>query len=247
MYCEPVNDLLKSDADHREALITPLTRFVFVCNGLEECYRFVSQIYEAKFDKEIENGKQSDYLRSRSMQAAHLMQLHSGTITTPTHYEHLVGNFRQVILRYLKEFPGKVDVPFSGNTGRDYGLALVRNVRNHVAHGTFPIVENPEYSDTDAQTKRNLINLMNQASRIAAINIQMLLAISAGPFDSELYDQHIDDDDYGEIFRRKCNTAYLLDLHLRQEFGLNEEDYFAMLTSREEGDEEGDGGETPHP
>jgi hypothetical protein len=57
----------------------------------------------------------------------------------------------------------------------------------------------------------------------------MLVALAGNPFESELYRQHQLDDEYGEFFQRQCNTEYLLNIHLINDFGLNESGYFEML------------------
>ncbi|MDN3685526.1 hypothetical protein QW180_26115 [Vibrio sinaloensis] len=39
-WCESAGDELDSDASHNSSIITPLTRFLFISNALEETYRF---------------------------------------------------------------------------------------------------------------------------------------------------------------------------------------------------------------
>lgn len=110
---------------------------------------------------------------------------------------------------------------------QSYGLQLVRNVRNHVAHGVFPLLENPEYSmNDDHLARRNTINLLNQCTRIGAIGIQLMLAIDNDGFHSILYGEHCDDFDYGTYFSENMNREYLVNLHRSQDFGLNESAYF---------------------
>lgn len=226
IYCEPVNEQLRSDAEHHSLIATPLTRFVFFCNALEEAYRFVSPTYETQFDRVAAQGVKEEYLRSRSMQAAALLD-EAMSPQVPYGYQHLVENLMKVAQVYLKQVCGVLDV--AGRTEKDlsYGLQLVRNVRNHVAHGVFPLIENPEYSmDVDQSIRRNTINLIKQCTRVGAIGIQMMLAIDNDGFQSALYNENCEDFEYGKYFSEHMGRVYLLNLHRSQNFGLNESAYF---------------------
>ena len=46
---------------------------------------------------------------------------------------------------------------------------------------------------------------------------------------SEQYWHEQSDDEYGEYFQSRCNTKYLMDIHLINDFGLNETDYFTIM------------------
>jgi hypothetical protein len=223
-YCEPIADFLNSSSNHYESMSTPLTRFLYVANAVEECYRFVNPLYEQLV---VERGE-TKYKREFSVQASCLLNAYSDRITKPKHYEHVVDNYRKRIQAYVAEFPGHVSINLDEADDLSYGLDLMRNIRNHIVHGVFPIIVDPEY-DSDAKgiaTKRNLISILKLSSRIAALNIQMLLPLAAGEFDSEQYDQRVWDPDHGAIFEEHCTFSYLRDLHITQPFALNEEDYY---------------------
>lgn len=230
IYCEPVNDMLGSNAEHHESIITPLTRFVYVSNALEEGYRFLSPAYEIAYERLLKQSSKSEYLRNYSAQAAYLLESRSSSIELPTHYDHLVDNYRKVIKLYAEQFHSKFDMELDVPHGLSYGLCLVRNIRNQIAHGTFPIIDDPEYTFEFEQphAKRNIVNLLSQSSRIAAINIQLLLAMVSTGFASAEYQSICTDYDYGEYFENNCTFSYLLNLHLIQKFGLNERDYFSF-------------------
>ena len=117
------------------------------------------------------------------------------------------------------------------NDGRvSYGLDLVRNIRNQVAHGNFPIIEDPEYSFDvyPAGSKEVILNLLGQASRIAAINVQMLLSMLSAGFESESYKQECMDFELGKYFEQHCTFSYLVNLHISQKFRLNEGDFSSI-------------------
>lgn len=229
IYCESVGDMLDSNAKHHESIITPLTRFVYVSNALEECYRFTSPAYEHAYELLRKQSPKAEYLRNNSAQAAYLLE-NKPNIDSPTHYEHLVDNFLKIVRFYADLFHPAFDVELDETNGLSYGLCLVRNIRNQVAHGVFPIIEDPEYTfEFDKpHTKRNIVNLLSQASRIAALNIQILLGMTSGGFESEGYEDLCMDCDYGKYYEENCTFSYLLNLHLIQEFGLNESDYFSL-------------------
>lgn len=229
LYCEPVADLLDSNAKHYESIATPLTRFMYVSNALEECYRFASPLYKTAYELLQKRSPKADYQRSYSVQAAYLLENAPTHISLPRHYGHLVDNFLKIIRSYVDQFHTRFDVELDDPKGLGYGLSLVRNIRNQIAHGAFPIIEDPEYTfDFDKpHIKRNIINLLGQASRIAALNIQMLLVICSKGFESKEYEALCWDDYYGKYFEENCNFSYLLNLHLGQKFGLNEQDSFS--------------------
>jgi hypothetical protein len=226
IYCEPVNEQLRSDAEHHSLIATPLTRFVFFCNALEETYRFISPAYEKRFDRRAAGGMKEEYLRSHSMQATLILDERK-QLSVPYGYQHLTENLLKISQIYFRQFGGTLDVGGRLMGDQSYGLQLVRNVRNHVAHGVFPLLENPEYSmNADRLTRRNTINLLNQCTRIGAISIQLLLAADNDGFQSILYGETCDDFDYGNYFSENMNREYLINLHLSQDFGLNESAYF---------------------
>lgn len=233
LYCGADEEKIESDTAHNEHIITPLTRFIFVCNALEEGYRFISTTYESHFDAENASGTKHEYLGSHSAQAANLLRRSEEKLDIPRHYHHLMDNLRKIVKTYIDDYSGDIDISLSESLQIDYGLALVRNIRGHVAHGIFPIVENLEYSfgSTTPDMRGNLVTLLNEASRIAALSLQMLIAVAADGFQSMAYTSQAIDDDYGDAFVLKCDQRYLLTLHLIQDFGLNEEDYNLWISS----------------
>lgn len=148
-------------------------------------------------------------------------------LSVPYGFQHLTENLLKISDIYFRQFGGKLDVGDREIGDKSYGLQLVRNVRNHVAHGVFPLLENPEYSmNADHLTRRNTINLLNQCTRIGAIGIQLILAADNDGFQSILYEENCYDFDCGSYFSKNMNSEYLINLHRSQEFGLNESAYF---------------------
>lgn len=148
-------------------------------------------------------------------------------LSAPYGCPHLTENLLKISQIYFAQFGGTLDVGGRAIGDQSYGLQLVRNVRNHVAHGVFPLLENPEYSmNADHLTRRNTINLLNQCTRIGAIGIQQLLAADNDGFQSIMYGENCDDYEYGNYFSQNMSLEYLINLHRSQDFGLNESAYF---------------------
>jgi hypothetical protein len=226
-YCEPVAGMLDSDAAHHESIITPLTKLVFVCNALEECYRFVSGQYLQAFCAKQKLGLKPSYLRDYSMQAAALIAEHASHAVLPRDYGHHVDILWKWLGRYAEDSGSNLrDQKF--RVGQiDHGLALVRYVRNMVAHGEFPLIDNPEYSFAAPDFSEHiLVNLPAATTRVAAMNIQILIGLSACRFRSWHYAEHVEDDEYGAAFESECNWGYLTKLHHLQKFALNERGFW---------------------
>lgn len=237
LYCEPVNEALNAEAQHHQQIITPLTRLIFVFNALEESYRLFSAPYEALYDLRSASARSTKYLKSYSAQAAYILRYSVESDAMPRYYDHLQDILRRISKRYSEDFHGRFDIDLDDQSpSNDYGLSLIRNLRNQIAHGVFPIIDNPEesISAADVITKRNLINLLNQAARLSAMSIQALLKVAAITFESVRYFQLVSDDEYGEYFQNACTPDYLNNIHLINDFGLNERDFFEMMRRADE-------------
>ncbi len=226
-YCEPVLDLQQSDAAHRGKLATRLTRFVFFCNALEEAYRFCEGTYDALRLKKSSLASKGKPLKSASLKAGALLREHAAKLALPADFSHLVQNLDRLAAVYEHGLSVKLGRVVSDPTHIAYGLDIVRALRNHVAHGIFPIVDNPEYSmNMTKELQYVVFNLLGQAVRVGALCIQLLLAVDSDGFRSQLYDELCDDPGTGDYFTGRCTDQYLLSLHREQPFGLHESSYF---------------------
>lgn len=236
LWCEPVAEQLDSDANHHTTIITPLTQFIYISNALEETYRFTSPIYEIHYERLKMKQSKLERKRNYSAQTSWLLDEVFSQIDVPTYYEHKVDNFLSLIKHYQSEFDVTFDIELENNGSLSYGLSLVRNIRNHIAHAIFPIIENPEYTFefSNPQTKRLILNLLGHASRVAAMNIQILLGITNDGFKSAGYACLLDDPDYSDRLKSLCTLDYLNKLHIEQEFGLNESAQWQLRSKWEE-------------
>ena len=216
-YCEPMVEELDSDASHKSDIITPLTRFIFLANALEEIYRFSSSLYEAQYA--VLKGKRK---RNYSAKAAWLIDKVYSRELLPKYYNNLVSDMKVLLSEFKVLFD--IDAELIGDESLSLGLSMVRNIRNQISHGKFPIVENPEYGDEilNPKSKRMIVSVLENTSRLALFNMQIILDMTNSGFQSDKYLILGDDPDCGSYLKDECKLEYLRTLHLKQSFGLNE-------------------------
>ncbi|EGQ7815847.1 hypothetical protein ABVD54_005039 [Vibrio parahaemolyticus] len=211
-FCETVADACDSDTKHYSAYSTALTKFIFVSNALEEMYRFISPHYLSS-DK-VKNRK----LRKPSMQATALVDIYEED-DFPLYFKHKVENFIEAFncCDYIKDKPlgGMKNVKLEDNS---YALHLIRNIRNYVAHGVFPISENPEWT-SDYLAHQALYEVLLSSCRLACLYIQVFL---------NKYNTGMQSDDYRltmkgvgsefDYFRENCTPDLALKVHLSDTF-----------------------------
>lgn len=234
LYCEPVADELDSNANHDSSIATQITRFMFVSNALEEAYRLSSHLYEKEYLKRSGSSKKLDRQRYYSTQITWLIDNVFTSLDTPENYFHKVDNLLDVAQEYKKIFKVSFDMDLKDRKIASRGFSVVRIIRNHIAHAVFPIVENPDmvWEFNILENKKLILKLLLGASRLAAMNIQIILKLTCNKFKSEEYNYFSSDPDTGEYFTKYFNSgAYLNHLHIDQTFGLNESSH---LTWRHE-------------
>ncbi|RBM59953.1 hypothetical protein DLR71_15205 [Vibrio paracholerae] len=219
MYCRPVADEYESNSKHFTAYSTALTRFIFVSNALEEAYRFVDSHY-LMFPSVVKLDERKK-LRDASLRSAFLVDQLKET-ALPLNFKHAISNLRLTFEYYHSIFQTSLSgMKGVETTDNSYGLHLVRNLRNHVAHGIFPILDNPEYWGSSEISRTKLIALLFHACRVAALYIQALLHKYNDGFQHDDYD-HIAsmdwDDCYEQHFIKNCTVDLSLSLHSKCDF-----------------------------
>lgn len=219
VYCEPLIEMHHSDSQSFSNYATALTKFLFISNSLEEAYRFASH----KYDEYAKLTNLQKKLRTPSMQMCALIDLMS-TSELPMHFQHLANNFTAMYNQYVRlHSPPKL----SGMNSVDgknisYCLHLIRNLRNQVAHGDFPL--NKYIDPLDNEDGLELLRyLLAHASRISALYIQMLLKKYNEGFLSYEYkmtEGARDNCESFEYFIENCNLNYITNLHISGEFSL---------------------------
>lgn len=222
-YCETVADSIDSHANHYTTHATALTRFVFVCNGLEEAYRFIDHLYGPH---SLKNGvAKRDLKRASSMRAVALLDdlfEQEGLSAAPRDFEHHCGNFIDLFDRYRVEHLAAVGgLDLGAEKLPTYALQLVRNLRNHVAHGTFPLGPPADYGGYE--DSRELVLMLRHACRVAALYTQIILRWFSPGFESHDYNsmQNANGKEF-DHFIEKCTLEYLLRMHVKGDFALHE-------------------------
>lgn len=226
LYCETVADNIDAHSEHYTAHATALTRFIFVCNGLEEAYRFIDHLYGfLSVQKDV---PKKSLKRTCSMRALALLDdlfEREGPSAAPRDFEHHCGNFISLFGRYKAAHDAALTgIDAGAERLPSYALQLVRNLRNHVAHGTFPL--GPPADFGGHEDSKELILLLRHACRVAALYTQIILRWFSPGFES--YEHNAMRDAPGKEFDRfteKCTLKYVLDLHLKSDFALHQDHY----------------------
>ena len=218
LYCRPVANLYKSDTKHYSSFSTHLTRFVYISFAIEELARFLS----SKYYEECESKKIPEKKRYRepSMGLGFLIDQFDKE-DCPLHLSHSVKRLQCTYKIYLREFsPQMSGMEQVQETQNSYGFHLIRNLRNHIAHGIFPLIKNPEYGGLK-NIDFYLSELLQQSCRLAALYTQMLLMKYNKGFLSYDYDE-IEGANRKEFdyFIDNCTHEYAKKLHLKQSFSL---------------------------
>lgn len=233
-YCETVGDNIDAHAKHYTTHATALTRFILVCNGLEEAYRFIDHLYGPLSDRKgVAKGQLK---RTSSLRAVTLLDdlfERRGASAVPKDFEHHCGNFIGFFNQYKSEHNVAMSGIDSGAEGRlTYALQLVRNLRNHVAHGTFPLGPPANYGGYE--DSEELVLMLRQACRVSALYMQIILRWFSAGFKSYEYRaiQGANGKEF-DLFLENCTLEYVQNLHLKSAFALHG-DFFSRCELDEE-------------
>jgi len=223
-YCGTAADNINAHTEHYTTHATALTRFMFVCNGLEEAYRFIDHLYgPLSVRNAIAKGQLK---RTSSLRAVGLLDdllEREGAPALPRDLEHHCGNFIRLFNRYKLEHNVSVSGIDAGAEDRStYALQLVRNLRNHVAHGTFPLGPPTDYGGYE--DSEELLLMLRHACRVSALYIQIILRWFSPGFESHDYRaiQNGIGKDF-DWFIANCTLAYIRDLHVKSSFSLHDD------------------------
>ena len=224
-YCGSIADNIDAHSEHYTNHATAITRFLFVCNGLEEAYRFIDHLYAPL---SVARGvAKKDLKRTSSMRSVALLDdlfERMGSLAAPNDFEHHCRNFISLFNRYKAEHNASVGgIDAGAEVLPTFALQLVRNLRNHVAHGTFPLGPPADYGGYE--DSEELVLMLNHACRVAALYTQIIFRWFSPGFESDDYNSMMG---YGKEFDRfmeRCTLEYVLDLHRQSDFALNQDHY----------------------
>lgn len=223
-YCGTIADTLDEHTRHYTDHATALTRFIFVCNGLEETYRFIDHHYAQYVDRT--NTSSNAQKRSSSLRAAALVDdlfERLGATAEPKYFDHLAGSFITLFQSYKVNHNASLSGMDPDSISRKtYALHLVRNLRNYVSHGTFRIGPPTDFGGYEDNDK--LLQLLMHGSRVAALYMQTILAGFCKDFLS--YDFEMMANANGEEFEnftQNCTVNYVRDIHTKGRFAFHNE------------------------
>ena len=148
-----------------------------------------------------------------------------GASAVPRDFEHHCRNFIGFFSRYKAAHNASVGgIDAGAEKLPTYALQLVRNLRNHVAHGTFPLGSPADYGGYE--NSEELVLMLRHACRVAALFTQIIFRWFSPGFES--YDYNSIRDAQGKEFDRfiaNCTLEYILDLHQKRDFALHQDHY----------------------
>ncbi len=218
-YCGSFAEQVESDQKHYSSYAKVLTKFLFITSALEEAYRFSNEFFSSpEYASKMSRKSQ---LKSPAIRAAIFLD-EMGVNFLPKHLKHRTDQFESIFNVYIKRH--KLELSGMKYAKRDdvsYGLHLVRNLRNHAAHGVFPLVPNPDYSWSTNWDSDILTTILGHACRLSAMYLQALLARCNQGFKADEYIRCYDSDEPEfAYFIKNCTPTYIKNLHLKQNFSL---------------------------
>jgi hypothetical protein len=225
LYCGTVADNIDAHSEHYTNHATALTRFMFVCNGLEEAFRFVDHLYAPL--AAAKGVAKKDIKRASSMRAVALLDdvfERMGAQAAPQEFEHHCGNFISLFNRYKAKHKATVGGIEAGEEKLPtFALQLVRILRNHVAHGTFPLGPPPDYGGYE--DSEELILMLRHACQVAALYTQIIFRWFSPGFESEDYTSMLGWGKEFDRFKERCTLEYILNLHQHSDFAFHQDHY----------------------
>lgn len=213
-YCRPAYEEVVSNDNHYKKFATALTRFTYLCNALEEACKYFS------------NECKKRNLVKKKQPIPKIIQLLDNTerqTPKPVHFDFYARKFKHFFIQYQSEY----DVQISSRHLEDkvtisLTLDLIRELRNSVAHGLFPVMNDPEMHWV-SEAEGNLINLLNSGVMVICLILQVLLA-SYRKEEMERSRYYLATKEMLEACGGEnipMIDAYVRDLHIKQEFELN--------------------------
>ena len=210
-WCRPAAEMYDSDSKHYSLYCTSLTKFIYTYNVLEELFKYLHPY--------TKNVKQLSKVRSHSIRAAMLLG-NEKNLVTPSHSQHFFNSFTNTFKVYNNRFNKSVTFKIEDDSV-SYALDNLRVLRNHIAHGTFPIASNPDYSSSSNEMQL-LCVLLAKATRCIGLYIQIIYLNYNQGF-RNIGGLFVDTIEPNNV--EKFLLSHLTSLHLETDFGLNPEQF----------------------
>lgn len=211
-WCRPSAEMYDSDSKHYSSYCTHLTRFIFAYNFFEELCKYLQP--------QTTQCTAASKVKSQILKVGKLIELNSELIL-PINCQHLFESFTQTVEVYKKSFNKCFDLKLK-DKGISFALDNLRVLRNHIAHGTFPIADNPDYGNYESREMFLLCTLLVKATRTIGLYTQIIyLNFNQGFNNSGTFLLGVLNNNEIDSFLSK----HLESLHLQTEFGFKPEHY----------------------
>lgn len=211
-WCRPASEMYDSDSKHYSGYCTYLTKFIYTYNFFEELCKYL-QI-------QTNNCTATLKLRSHALKVGKLLESNS-ELVLPKNCKHLFDSFTQTVNVYKELFDKCFDLKLEDKS-ISFALDNLRVLRNQIAHGTFPIADNPEYSGYNTRQMPILCALLTKAIRTIGLYTQLIYLNYTQGFNS-----------YGSYFIDTLENHqvdsflynHLRSLHMQTDFGFKPEQF----------------------
>lgn len=163
-WCRPAAEMYDSDSKHFSNYCTYLMKFMYAYNFLEELFKYL-QIQTNECPATLK-------LRSHSLKVGKLLEFNSDLVL-PINCKHFFDSFTQTVKVYKKSFNKGFDLKVE-DSSISFALDNLRTLRNQIAHGIFPIADNPEYGDYNSKEMFLLCTLLTKATRAIGLYTQII-------------------------------------------------------------------------
>jgi hypothetical protein len=217
-YCETRMEVLDEDSRNYSQLSLKLTKYIFAAQAFENMQKFLNGIA-------IERGAKK---RSHTLRCEELFDTLNNN-QLPVDFHHHATNFTNRFESYREHYKPSFNNELKLNhQSNAYAHCLLRNLRNYVSHGSFPL----EYGlgGNDVFVIKKLSSLLTTAIRLYGIYIQAGISNFCRGMTSDLYESRKErceediNDDYDEgecvYFLENFNLQLARKLHYPLDFSV---------------------------
>lgn len=204
--CDTHYEMLEDESRLISEYSTAITRFIYVCNAMEELYRFVERHYSG------------GNLNDASVKCCKILS-NLKTSSYPNNFSHFCNNFDIKFKRFINRNGIDLNEEESG-VGRY--LHSVRELRNLMLHGKFPLSVAYDIPQDSNSSSFEMITLLNSAIRVQLLVTQALLFEFNNGINSRKYhDLNIMIQEEQDSDLSSFGVDYLRHLHEESDFSLS--------------------------
>lgn len=145
----------------------------------------------------------------------------------PLNFKHYANNLSIKYHRYIKRINSELNNTLSLND-KDIGYShcILRNIRNFVSHGSFPLQYGTSYMDE--KLAGEIVDLLMAAIRMICLFIQTTVLNFCDKMESSLYDEYLESaeekphENKSIYFITNFNINLSKNLHYKNKYNINE-------------------------